>query len=47
MLDDDLIKKIRNEQAKIIRKTNSAISFSQVVTGYLKESLKKRKAKME
>jgi len=47
MLDNDLIKKLRSEQAKIIQKTNSTISFSQVVSDYLKESLKKRKAKME
>jgi len=42
-IPDDKIRKI----AKIIQKTNSTISFSQVVSDYLKESLKKRKAKME
>lgn len=43
MLDDDLIKKLINEKAKIIQKTNSSISFSQVANDYLKEGLKKKK----
>jgi len=42
-LDDDLIKKLRSEQAKITQKTNCSISFSQVVNDCLKDSLKKKK----
>jgi len=40
MLDEDLIKKLRSEQAKIIQKTNSPFSFSRLLNDRLKESLK-------
>ena len=39
-IDKNLDKKIRLKQAKIIRKTKSGISFSQVVNEILRKGLK-------
>ena len=42
MLDDDLIKKLREIQAKQIRETQKAISFSKVLNEYLEMGMKKK-----
>ena len=39
MIDDDLDKKLRLIQAKEITKTNSSISYSQVVNDMLRKQL--------
>ena len=39
MIDDDLDKKIRLKQAKLIQKTNSSVSFSQVINDTIRKSL--------
>ena len=39
MIDDDLDKKVRLKQAKLIQKTNSSVSFSQVINETLRKSL--------
>lgn len=41
MLDDDLQKKLREKQAKLIKKGNKSVSFSQVVNQTLSEAVKK------
>jgi len=41
MLDDDLLKKLRNKQAKLIKKSKGAVSLSRVINDYLSDSLKK------
>jgi len=41
MLDDDLLKKLRNKQAKLIKKSSKSISFSRVLNDTLRDSLKK------
>ncbi|HET6517754.1 MAG TPA: hypothetical protein VFG25_06000 [Nitrosopumilaceae archaeon] len=41
MLDDDLQKKLREKQAKLIKKGNKNVSFSQVVNQTLSEAIKK------
>jgi len=41
MLDDDLLKKIRNKQAKLIKKNQGSVSLSRVINDYLRDSLKK------
>jgi predicted transcriptional regulator len=40
MIDDEIDKKLRLIQAKEITKTNSSISFSQVVNDMLRKQLK-------
>jgi hypothetical protein len=40
MIDDDLNKKIRQIQAKLIQKENKSISFSRVINSTLKDSIK-------
>ncbi len=40
MLEDDLVKKIRNKQAKEIMKSKKSVSFSQIVSNTLKKCLK-------
>ena len=42
MLDDDLVTKIRQKQAKMIQKENKAVSFSKVINMTIEESLKKK-----
>lgn len=41
MLDDDLDKKLRQLQAKMIQETTSSVSFSNVLNETLKKSIKK------
>ena len=40
MLDEDLAKKIRLQQAKVIKDTNSSVSFSYMINEILREGLK-------
>ena len=39
MIDEDLDKKVRLKQAKLIQKTNSSVSFSQVINETIRKSL--------
>jgi len=41
MLDDNLLKKLRNKQAKLLKTSNGSISLSKVINDYLEGSLKK------
>ena len=41
MLDDDLVTKIRQKQAKLIQKENESVSFSKVLNSLLEDSLKR------
>jgi len=41
MLDEDLIKKIRLIQSKLIKKRNESVSFSRVLNDLLRDELKK------
>jgi hypothetical protein len=41
MLDDDLDKKMRLMQAKLIQTTTSSVSFSNVLNTVLRDSLKR------
>ncbi len=41
MIDDDLDKKMRMLQAKMIQSTTSSVSFSNVLNQVLRDSLKK------
>lgn len=43
MLDDDLQKKLRDRQAKLIKQGNKSVSFSQVINQTLSEAVKKSK----
>jgi hypothetical protein len=43
MLDDDIDRKIRLMQSKIIKKENKSISFSSVINLLLEENLSKKK----
>jgi len=40
MIDDDLDKKIRNRQAKIIQTTQSSYSYSRVINELVRKALK-------
>jgi len=40
MIDEDLVKKLRKEQAKMLLKSNGSVSFSLVVSQYLKQGIK-------
>jgi 4-hydroxy-3-methylbut-2-enyl diphosphate reductase IspH len=40
VLDEDLIKKLRIKQAKLIQQTNLSTSFSQVISQELKKCMK-------
>lgn len=40
MLDNDLDKKIRNRQAKLIQQEQSSVSFSRVLNDILRKQLK-------
>lgn len=40
MIDDDLDKKLRLLQAKLISKTNESVSYSQVINDELRKQLK-------
>ncbi len=41
MLDDRILKKLRNKQAKLIKKNQGSVSLSRVISDSLKDSLKK------
>jgi len=41
ILDDGLLKKLKNKQAKLIKKNQSSVSLSRVINDYLSDSLKK------
>jgi len=41
MLDDDLVKKIRLIQSKLVKKRNESVSFSRVLNDLLRDGLKK------
>ena len=41
MLDDDLVKKLRLKQAKLIQQETESVSFSRVINSVLELSLKK------
>ncbi len=43
MLDDDLQKKLREKQAKLIKQSKKSVSFSKVVNLTLSEAVKKSK----
>lgn len=43
MLEDDLQKKLREKQAKLIKQGNKSVSFSKVVNLTLSEGVKKSK----
>ena len=40
MLEEELVRKIRWEQAKLLQNSTSSVSFSQVLSQYLNQSLK-------
>jgi len=40
MLDDDLVKKLRIKQSKMLQETNNSISFSYVINEALRTCLK-------
>ena len=40
MLDDDLVKKLRQKQAKLIQEHTTSVSFSKVITDTLRKSIK-------
>jgi len=44
MLDDDLLKKLRSRQAKLLKTSNGSVSLSHVINDYLSASLKNGKA---
>jgi len=41
ILDDELVKKLRDIQAKLIRESSSSVSFSRVLNNVVREGLKK------
>jgi hypothetical protein len=41
VLDDDLVKKLHEMQAKLIRETEKSVSFSHVLNEQIRNSLKK------
>ena len=41
MLDEDLLKKLRMKQAKMITKSDNSISLSRVINHYLKKGLER------
>ncbi|MBS3926162.1 MAG: hypothetical protein KGZ34_05675 [Nitrosarchaeum sp.] len=40
MIEDDIEKKLRAKQAKIMQKTNSSYSYSKVINDTLKQALR-------
>jgi hypothetical protein len=40
MIDDEIIKKIRNRQAKKIKETASTVSFSSIINEMLRDCMK-------
>ena len=43
MLDDDLVKRIREKQAKEIKKSQKSVSFSRIINQSLRDFYKLRK----
>ncbi len=41
MLDEELLKKLRIKQAKMLKKNNGSVSLSKVINDSLNDSLKK------
>ena len=41
MLDDDLVRKLREMQAKQIKESEKSVSFSKVLTNELRKGIKK------
>jgi len=41
ILDDDLVKKLREKQAKLIKESTKSVNFSRVLNDVLRKSLKK------
>lgn len=41
MLEEELVKKVRREQARLLQNSANSVSFSQVVSEHLNKSLKK------
>ena len=41
MIDEDLLKKLRNEQAKRLAKQNRSVSLSSVINDHLKKGARK------
>ena len=41
VLDDDLLKKLRIKQAKLLKTSNGAVSLSRVINDYLRDAIKK------
>jgi len=41
MIDEDIDKKLRQLQAKLIQETSSSISYSQVINETIRKSIKK------
>ncbi len=41
MLEEEVVRKIRLEQAKLLQNSTNSVSFSQVVSEYLNKGLKK------
>lgn len=41
MIDDELQKKLREKQAKLIKQNNKSVSFSQVINQTLKDAIRK------
>ena len=40
VLDDDLVKKLRDKQAKLIRESAKSVSFSRVLNDTLRKNIK-------
>jgi len=40
MIDDEIIKKIRNKQAKKIKETSATVSFSSIINEMLRDCMK-------
>ena len=43
ILDDDIVKKLRNRQAKLLMESSKAVTMTSVIKEALKEYLKKEK----
>jgi len=41
MLDDDLVRKLRTKQAKLLQENKGSVSFSRVINDTLRPNLKK------
>ena len=43
MLEDEIVKKLRAKQSKMIQESNSSVSFSHIINETLRSNLKKNK----